>query len=450
MRLIFFVGLVLIIALPSIFALDCSITSDESLCEDIIASGISEEEKEELYIALFYQEFPDYDYAYNHNTEIEWEESPEGVIEIDGTYIKNTWIILASVLPSVQIEDEIYHNGEGEILTGYNYDIVLPTGTASGDCKTSYGTKRTSRSHTITANGKEIGHSSLVSFTSEEDLEIETEMTITAEISIRHYTEQPKEKKYYIGGGKYRYEYDYDDMKCKYSHTEYEEERVTVSDNIEIIYYDSEQDFEINLEKESYSSYHGNLDIEDVTAFDLSFKDSSYEKREWYYSYNYEYAPYYTLQVIAEPYEVEQSENININSAYEFIVNSYEDCSITLYTHFSEESESCSLEYEDIGLSMSLSENTVLEGESFIVSITPSDESVIVSYGELEYEVEEEIELVAISTGLVIVSYDNEKVSELVFVPSGEWSSFFALGWFGMFIYILSNLGTFVWGKIGL
>ena len=275
-------------------------------------------------------------------------------------------------------------------------------------------------------------------------------MTITAEISIRHYTEQPKEKKYYIGGGKYRYEYDYDDMKCKYSHTEYEEERVTVSDNIEIIYYDSEQDFEINLEKESYSSYHGNLDIEDVTAFDLSFKDSSYEKREWYYSYNYEYAPYYTLQVIAEPYEVEQSENININSAYEFIVNSYEDCSITLYTHFSEESESCSLEYEDIGLSMSLSENTVLEGESFIVSITPSDESVIVSYGELEYEVEEEIELVAISTGLVIVSYDNEKVSELVFVPSGEWSSFFALGWFGMFIYILSNLGTFVWGKIGL
>ena len=47
MRLIFFVGLVLIIALPSIFALDCSITSDESLCEDIIASGISEEEKEE-------------------------------------------------------------------------------------------------------------------------------------------------------------------------------------------------------------------------------------------------------------------------------------------------------------------------------------------------------------------------------------------------------------------
>jgi hypothetical protein len=431
-QLFLLVGIVLF-ALPFTFALDCSLVEDQDTCEYILNSDLTNEEKEELYLALFYTEFPDHDFIYEHNNGIEFVQAPEGVSKHNSNYVKNGWVEIVAVMPSVLIEDIIYHNGEGEILTAFGYNVQKPTGTASGDCRTIYNVKSVGRSFDIFANGRSIGHTDLIAFSEEENLTIEAILIITVKVEIRHY----KEKK--VRGR----------WQCKYDSTETKTDQVRISDTIEANYLGDEHSYDLEITDEAHNSFKGNIEVENATAFDLNFIDAFYEEREWYYSYQYLYEPYYILQVIAEPYKREHSENIIITNN-EFTVSDIEDCSITLYTHFDSEEYICNLEYEDNDVKISTDKQFYEKGETIEISIEPSNIEVELIFGDYIENVTGYIELIAEDSGLISISYNSNEDSKMIYVGAEEWSSFWDFSWFGTFLYMIGNFSLFIWRKVGL
>jgi hypothetical protein len=437
------IALVLLLCIPLATALDCTLVEDQDICEEIQDSELTDEEKKELYLALFYTEFPDYDYVEDYNLEIEFDEAPEGVVEYDSSYIKNAWMKIVAVSPSLIINHTLFHNGEGEILLGYNYDIETPSGTASGDCRTSYNVRSISTSFEVSDDGTTLGYSDLVSFSVENNLYLEAEMEANVRVEIRHYKWETEEYQYYIGGRIY-----YRDV-CRYSHTETDYDSLTVTDDLELEYYSDEPSYSLEILDEAYDSYKGSLEVEDETTFELSFIDSYYENRDWYYSYEYSYEPYYILTVVAEEYEKEVSENININSEG-FTVGDIEDCSITLYNHFESETYDCSTEYEDVDIEISISEQFYEKGDTIEVSIEPSDVEVLLTYGDLEEYITGSTSLEAFDSGLITISYNSKEDSEMLYVGAEEWDSFWNFGWFGTFLYMISNFSMFIWRKVGI
>lgn len=432
MREVFFLFFLFLVLITPVYAFDCSLVADSDTCASIQKSDLSNAEKEELYQALLYTEFPDYEYVSEHNTNIEWDEVPEGVTEHDSEYIKDAWIVLASVMPSVSIEDSLYYNGEAEILTGYNYDIQTQTGTTSGDCKTVYDVNSISRSFKVYADNKIIGYTDVVSFTSDENVTLKTQMTITVEVSIQHYTKQ--KNKY---GGK----------TCKYSSTEKDSDTLTISDSKEIISLNNEPSYSLEIEDQSFDSYRGILDITDATAFDFSIGEGVYQKREWYYTYDLSYAPYSILTVVAEPYEKEISDNINVNEGV-FTVQDITPCSLTLYSHFTKQTYDCEQNYTDEDIHITTDKQYYSVGEPIEVSISPSDQEVLLTYGDTEEIVKGSVNLTATQSGLIQISSGGKSDTSQVYVISEKWNIVWSLAVFGVFLYIFSNVSLFFWKKV--
>ena len=430
MRKIFFLSFLFFTLIPLATAFDCSLSSDYDTCISIQDSELSDVEKEELYDALMYVEFPDFDYVYDYNTELEFDEKPDDVKKYGSDYIKNAWIILASVMPSVEIDNVSYYDGSASVLTGYDYEIEVPSGTASGDCKTIYNVNSISRSHRVYVNDEIIGYSDLVAFESAEDVEIRTELTITAVVSIRHY--KIKTTKPFRGT-------------CKYYSTETDTDTLIIYDSKELLYLNDEPSYSINIEDQGYDSYQGSLDVNDAVAYDFSIGEGSYQKRDWYYTYDITYGS--LLNVVAVPYEREVVNNINfVNN--EFTIQEIKPCSITLYSHFDSWTSDCEQDFEDNDISILTDKHFYDSGDEIQVTITPSDEEVLLTYGDIEKLVTGSTILTAEQSGLITISSSGKANSVQIYVGSGNWGILWLILLFGMFVYTISNFGLFIWRRI--
>ena len=83
--------------------------------------------------------------------------------------IKNAWLKIFTIMPSISINDTLYHNGTGEILTAYSYDTQLPTEKIAGDCRTEYELSTITENLKIYVNEEYIGTNILTSYSLEED-----------------------------------------------------------------------------------------------------------------------------------------------------------------------------------------------------------------------------------------------------------------------------------------
>jgi len=413
----------------STYALDCSLVSDVDTCNTIVNSDLTDTEKEELYQALLFVEFPDYDYVYNYNTNVEWVNTPENVTEYDSKYTKNAWILLASVMPSVSINDTLYYNGDASVLIGYDYDIEIPSSTISGDCRTIYDVSSVSRSHRVYVNGNIVGYSELVSFTSDEDVDVETEITITVVVSIKHY--KIKTTKPLRGT-------------CQYYSTEIDTDTLTISDSKELFYLDDEPSYSINIEDQGYDSYNGELSITNYTAYDFIIGSGSYQKRDWYYSYD---IIDNIIIVVAEPYEREVVDNINFLNG-SFTIQEINPCSLTLYSHFDSFIYDCYEDFEDVDIGLETDKSYYNVGDTIEVTITPSDKEVLLTYGDIEENVTGFTSLTATQSGLVKIVYGGKTDTEQVYVRSESWNIFWLLVLFGILIYLFGNFSLVIWRKI--
>ena len=191
--IIFFFFLMVLPNLASVRAIDCSFISNHEMCQEIQNADISDEEKAYLLadIMSFTKQYPDHQLVEDWNSRISFITPPNEVQKENKGYIRNAWVKIYSVLPSVQYNNTLFIDTNGKILTGFNHDVQIPTGTASGDCRTERRLIEDTGTVKVYANNVLQGSDHTTSYSAQypdnTPVNIKAEYTIQVRTRIKHY-----------------------------------------------------------------------------------------------------------------------------------------------------------------------------------------------------------------------------------------------------------------------
>jgi len=385
-------ALFILVQSPFIFALslNCNSVSPANFetCKNILDSGITDEEKEILISNLEYSNkfFPDHDYIFNKNSEIEIKEAPEEISLKNGIFVKNAWMNILSIMPSVLYKDNLYVSDNAEVLSGFNYELKIPSNyyggkypaESSGDCKRIYSLIEETAENKIYVNDKYYGRGDLVNIPISEDSEIKAEYNINVEIEIKHYEWDKYCSSRWSDGSCKRYSY-----KCEFEYEETKKDNVKITDAVNVKHYENDLSADVQV-LDTYGETI-KLSVDYSNSINLDFNKSKYDFNEFVYSISYSKPPYYFYTLKAEDYGQEKLENV-LKSGEDLIINIFEDCKIKAYDFFNILEKTCNSEYEDIDFYIKTDKLKYGFNEEIKVSIYPKDISVIVTYGDEEKE----------------------------------------------------------------
>jgi hypothetical protein len=339
-----YITLVLLLLIPLATALDCSITSDEDYCNEILESDFNESEKDLVLSSLLYSSFgyPDYDFIENYNEGIEIDSAPDNTTIYDSIYIKDAWLSFLTVYPSIYENEILYTTEEIKLLSAYDYEVELPSGTVSGDCRTYYSLSSNSANVYYYLNGNLLGSSE--EYTISEDGTLTAELEIYITITTTHYRKETEEFQYHIGGPIYYREV------CEYSHTDTSTDSLTINENKEITFYENQPYLDITITNQYRDTTKGNYSANNYSYFIISFNNSHLEKQAYYYDLVFEKKPYYVVYLRANPTNETSISNLFF-SEETFYVSNTNNCSLFAYNHFYNYTSECDLTLyqEEIG-----------------------------------------------------------------------------------------------------
>jgi len=273
----FFILFFLFLMIPIATAFPCELT-DNPQCEEIQNLDLTEQEKELLYQSLIASDYPNHELIQDYNTNITFSQPPENTQIHSTSYIRNAWLEIATIMPSVILNDSLYSKETGNILTAYNYQIQLPANT---NCETTYSLHEQTTTLNIYQNNQLIGNSNLQSYTISEDTEFRAELTIEVIVKEDHYEIQQGN----IG----------ENASCEYTHTTYSTEQISLSDAIEVKYFEEFPEGEVLLLDQIYDSYKGLIRAEEYANLKLMFNNSEYKQNNFYYLPEFTLKPYYVV-----------------------------------------------------------------------------------------------------------------------------------------------------------
>lgn len=377
-----FILLALALLLPSAIAFNCNSLSggDLYVCNSIQNTNLTQTDKDLLISDIFNKNktSPDFDFIYSWNTNLDIKNSPDNKYQSNGA-IRNAWVKIISLMPSVLENNTLYIPEQGKILTRYNYDVVLPSGTASGDCKTYYSLEDKKENLDIYANGKLIGHDQLTSFIikdNPENLDFIARLNIEVKYKIDHY----QRKRYcseYKEGKCVRYR-----TVCEYGVTNYQTDTLTLTDSLNAKLYKSQLNSSFKITNKYNDITRGILEANNFTKLILSFNNSFYRDSEYIYSLNYT-SQYYILTLKAEKTENIYFNNIHVdknNNIFTFTVKDSSNCQIKLSDHFNSVSKNCDLSFNQIDFSIKTDKTNYHENDTIKVYIFPENITVNLTY----------------------------------------------------------------------
>ena len=220
--------------LPLAYGLSCDNVKDKELCNEIMLSDASDEEKQQLIADLSYTDvnYANHDFIYDWNTNIGFNSAPEDVAAKSSGYIKDAWLKIIAVMPSVISEDKLLTSGIGEVLSAYNYRVEIPSGTESRDCKTEFSLVSNDKWLNIHLNNKLIGTSTLTDFTGSDILDFKAALRIKTVTKVKHYETYKYCCRHGEDGRCIKY-----CKKCKYEDTEYRTDEVNLEDSKRAYHY---------------------------------------------------------------------------------------------------------------------------------------------------------------------------------------------------------------------
>lgn len=139
--------------------LNCLNLVDESICDSINNHSLSVNEKKQLILDglnpnAFY---PNYGFIETYNSNIGITKyAPESAQVYNSGSIKDAWVKILYLNPSVELENKTLLDQSGKIYSGYSFNFVVPDKKALGDCKTLYVPKGYDYSLDIYLNGNKI------------------------------------------------------------------------------------------------------------------------------------------------------------------------------------------------------------------------------------------------------------------------------------------------------
>ncbi|VVB71258.1 Uncharacterised protein [uncultured archaeon] len=304
--------------------------------------------------------------------------APDGIQTQNNGVIKNAWMKIADVMPSIIENDSLYTTSQGNIQSFYNYDVQLPSNTAFGDCRTEYHLESESASLSIYLNNVLIGNNRLSSFTTSE----EGNLTFTANLNIQ-----------------IKYRIDHFQTDCGYYSSDYKIDTISITDFLNARRYPLEAFYNFTTLNKYSNSTKGLITIGNCSSFRLSFNDSYYKINNYVYDYNYSLKPYNIVTLRAIPQEFKGSSNININpidnSSFEFIVKNKENCTISISTHFETNNYSCFLEITLKNISIKTDRVHYFANDTVNVNVEPKNLPVRLIYANQTYFVNDSISFLA-------------------------------------------------------
>ncbi len=421
---------------PLALAISCEFSpANYDLCIDILNSGITSQEKEILISNLDYQSkfFPDHEYIFNKNLEIEINFPPEGIQTYNKEFIKNAWVEIFASMPSVLYKERLYVPSKTSLLTGFNYDLQIPKNyysskypqTEKGYCKIIYSLNGREGKNRIYINKEYAGEGDLF------DLILNKNSTITSEyeIKIRVEIDYHKWRRYCSSrrddGTCRRYSYS-----CDYSKTEYKQESLKIKDDLNVSLYQS------NLFSflEPVDSYGGiaKFKLNYSNSINLNFKDSEYAFNKYFYSVDYSFPPYYVSTLKAEDYSQEKISNLLKDREF-LIVKNTENCKIKSFDFFKSVEKGCNSEYGSIDFFIKTDKLKYEIGETIKVNIFPKNVTTKITYNGETKTQKGSAEFIAQSyQNKISAEYNDFKAETIIYISNKER------------IFLICNLAVFV------
>ncbi len=190
------VTFVLPFANADILPSDCGHLTDWQYeeCVNLLSdTSLNQEQKEDLYLHLIQSQdkLSSYYFIGEWNNNLEFNE-PANETQSSGI-IKDSWIKIISVNKSYfdSEKENWFVQNSGDVLTRKGYEIVLPSGTESGDCRTDYSYTIENENLRTELNNALIGNEEINSYTINTDDKTEltfySEFFLSAELKIDHY-----------------------------------------------------------------------------------------------------------------------------------------------------------------------------------------------------------------------------------------------------------------------
>ena len=417
--------LLILVQNPLISALNCNNVdlANYNECMNILNSGISDEEKSLLISNLEYSSkfFPDHDFIFQKNADLEINKVPEGVKIYNGDFVKNAWMSIFNAMPSVLYNNILYVPSKTEILTGFNYELDLPSNyrssrypkTSQGDCKRTYSLIDESDENRIYVNNKYFGEGDLVGIDITKDSEIKSKYEVNAKVKIRHYKWEKYCSSRRNDGSCRRYS-----RKCKYKSSEIKEDNIRITDNLGVNHYNNKLLADLKI----ISSYKDTVKLQTnfSNSVNIDFNNSKFEFSEFVYSINYSKPPYYVYTLKAEDYNQEKLENI-LKERENLVISNFKDCNIQAYDFFNVQKKTCNSKYENIDFQIKTDKLKYKFNEEIEVNIYPPNISVNVSYGD---NIKEAIGKVSFNAKFfknkISAEYKGQTSEKIIFISNKE------------------------------
>ncbi|MBL7054873.1 hypothetical protein ISS05_03895 [Candidatus Woesearchaeota archaeon] len=437
--------LVLLLLIPFASALSCDYVSvsDYETCSEIMEDSIKDSEKQQLTADLIYKgkDYANHSFVYDWNTNINLNSAPYGVETKSSGYIKDAWLKIIAVMPSVISEDKLLTSGIGKVLSAFNYKVEIPSGKESGDCKTEFSLVGNNNWLSVYLNDELIGTSTLTDFEGSHILNFKDNLRIQTVTEVKHY----KTYRWCCGwdrsGGCKRY-----CEKCRYENTEHRVHEVNLEDTKQAEHYWPKIFPEIRAVDHYHNTTAGILNISDFDAFSLNFEDSYFRQFNYYYDVNVSLMPYDVFTLRANKFTKKESDNINteqFNDTCKFYVSNPNGCKIRFYNHFHAWEQDCDLDSEFPEFSISTDKMIYSEDEMINVSVTPSDTILDIQYANEKISIKNKIQLKSIKNKNKITAYlDGRKREKIIHVRKKDsWD--FVIN-FGVFSGVLYSIYFFM------
>ena len=438
---IFFLFLVLI---PSINALDCNSIANKQWCNDIQNSVISQTDKEYLLSDIISnsKNYPDHQLVKQWNSKISTTTAPQGVMKKNSEYVKDSWVKILAVMPSVLFNDTLYISNSGEILVGYNHNVYVPTYTDSGDCKTERSILKNTGTAQQFINNKYVGSGHSVQYSTflphNADVILKAVYTTRIQARITHYTLQ----KVYYTKTKYYWS-------CQYDRTEYKTSTTVTQDTIKAKVHNPQPTASFTVTDKYLDTVKGEFISKDAVNTELTFFDSYYQEHNYVFSEIVSLKPLNVLTIKAEKQPSTEQKNLAY-SGTKITVPKIDGCTIAVYDFFSKKVIPCNLNYENPEFTITTDKTVYAENEIINIDIKPQGKEYVVNYAGNGYNTSGALQLTAVYPySKIEVQYKDRVIPKIIHIKNEKPLNIaFALAIFGLGNYTLMGFIRKYWGVV--
>ena len=379
----------LVLALQVAYAAD-SLTFDncEDLgiqnCDEFKELNITIDEQKKLFSSLLEikNNMNMHNFIYDWNTNLVFDEIPYTVLPMNYKTIRDAWLALTCVMPSVLYSNKLYNNYSGDVQANYDYTLTLPPTyfngawdlctnsppTSSnegeaGDCRTEYPENWDISFLNVYLNNNWIGNVTLVSFnTTNLTNNFESILNIVNKIKREHFRWRqgscclanyccwPDGRGTRCGRdlGKCGCETYW--QNCQYYGTDFRYDSMILKDNKTSYLEQIDYSDPIILYDEAKSKAYFIINATNLEHYELNIGEFELIKNNLRYSYNYSYLPTnvltakadYSPEIDANVYSVLEERN-NTDLIKFYLLNHSENCKLTLFSYFNSLSIDCIL-----------------------------------------------------------------------------------------------------------